>query len=57
MEKVTHWYFVYINKEGKEKIFSYSDSREYTQLEALNKAKKKYTNCKIATKEDLNKLL
>ena len=56
IEKVVHWYFVVIEK-GKEQIVSYGDSRKYTQQEALDKMLLKYPDCRIASKEDLDRLL
>jgi len=56
IEKVIHWYFVIIEK-GKEQITSYGDSRKYTQQEALDRMLLKYPNCRIASKEDMNRLL
>ena len=56
MEKIKHWYFV-VKENNKEVIVSYGDSRDYTQEEAYEKIKKRYPNCKIATKEDMDKLL
>ena len=56
MSKVTHWYFV-TDVKGKEEIVSYGDSGRYTQEEAFSKMQKKYPNCRIATKEDMNRLL
>jgi hypothetical protein len=56
MNKVQHWYFVVIEK-GKEVIGSYGDSTRYTQEEAFNKMKIKYPDCRIATEDDMDRLL
>lgn len=55
--EVKGWYFVVVNKQGKEQIVAYGDSRTCTEKHAFARMKELYPGCRIATKEDMNRLL
>lgn len=56
MNRPIHWYYVNVFN-GKEEVMSYGDDGEYTQEESFELIKKRYPNCRIATDEDLDRLL